>query len=141
MRHFSSYGPIDKDLYYYAPRKELIEKAYTQLMGTNPRKGGHYITVWAPRQCGKTWTMQQVLFRLRKDSRFDVVKINLEHLKEENNVGQIIDTITKEIGEELNKNFTDTTTKTQFQKIFKKVHWINPLFSSSTNSTPSATTP
>jgi len=42
MRQFSSYGPIDTDLYYYAPRKELIDKAVTQLTGEKPVKGGHY---------------------------------------------------------------------------------------------------
>ncbi|MDQ1353749.1 MAG: hypothetical protein QG657_4056, partial [Acidobacteriota bacterium] len=31
MRRFSSYGPVDPDLHYYAPRKELIDKAYAQL--------------------------------------------------------------------------------------------------------------
>jgi hypothetical protein len=73
---------VDTDVHYYAPREELIEKAYTQLMGNNPQKGGHYITVWAPRQCGKTWVMQQILVQLQKNPRFDVLKINLEHLKE-----------------------------------------------------------
>ncbi len=24
VRKFSSYGPVDKDIHYYAPRKELI---------------------------------------------------------------------------------------------------------------------
>ncbi len=57
MRRFSSYGPVDKRQHYYVPRKALIEKAYTQLMGHNPQRGGHYFTVWAPRQAGKTWIM------------------------------------------------------------------------------------
>ena len=50
MRRFHSYGSIDTEEHYYAPRQELIEKAYTQLIGYNPQKGGHYFTVWAPRQ-------------------------------------------------------------------------------------------
>lgn len=45
MRRFSSYGPINNKIHYYAPREELIERAYTQLMGENPAEGGHYITV------------------------------------------------------------------------------------------------
>jgi len=44
MRKFSSYGPIDTDEHYYAPRTELIKKATTQLIGNNLDKGGHYIT-------------------------------------------------------------------------------------------------
>jgi hypothetical protein len=65
MRRFSSYGPLDKEVHYYAPREELIEFAYNQLMGDNPRKGGHYITVWAPRQTGKTWIKknQEIFFK------------------------------------------------------------------------------
>jgi len=49
MRKFSSYGAVDKDLHFYVPREELIQKAYTQLVGETPeKKGGHYITVWPP---------------------------------------------------------------------------------------------
>jgi len=119
MRRFSSYGPVDTEEHYYAPRKELIEKAFIQLLGDNPGKSGHYITVWAPRQTGKTWTMQQILFRLRKDPRFIVLKINLEHLKYETNTDIILSNITREIGEGLNKSLPDVTSPVQFQEIFK----------------------
>jgi hypothetical protein len=127
MRRFSSYGPINNKLHYYAPRIELIDMAYTQLIGENFDEGGHYITVWAPRQCGKTWTMQQILFRLRKDPRFDVLKINLEHLKNETDADFIIANIAKEIGEELNKPFPVVTSQAQFQEIFKKTTLTKPL--------------
>jgi len=63
MRKFSSYGPIDIEEAYYAPRTELIQQTYDQLLGENPAKTGHYITVWAPRQTGKTWVTNQVLHR------------------------------------------------------------------------------
>ncbi len=127
MRRFSSYGPINTKVHYYSPRKKMIDKAYTQLMGSNPDEGGHYITVWAPRQTGKTWIMQQILFQLRKDERFDVLKINLEHLKDETNAGEIINTIAEEIGEGLGKTFTGITTQKKFQKIFKKGTLEKPL--------------
>ena len=61
---------IDTEENYYAPRKELIEKTYTQLTGYDPHKGGHYFTVWAPRQTGKTGIMQQM--SIKKDPRFHV---------------------------------------------------------------------
>jgi len=32
MRRFSSYGPINPKLHYYASREGLIDKAYTSLM-------------------------------------------------------------------------------------------------------------
>jgi len=127
MRRFNSYGPIDTDVHYYAPRKELIDGALTRLMGENPQKSGHYITVWAPRQTGKTWAMQEILFQLKKDPRFDVLKINLENLKNETDVGTIIGAICEEIGAGLNKTFTGINTQQQFQKIFNRDVLDKPL--------------
>jgi len=103
MRKFSSYGPVDTKLHYYVPREALIEQAYTQLVGSsaNLNKGGHYITVWAPRQRGKSWVMEQTLQRLRDDSRFDTVMLNLEDLKDETDVNQIVRFIAAEIIKEL----------------------------------------
>ncbi|MCP4147273.1 MAG: hypothetical protein GY757_05935 [bacterium] len=77
MRRFWSYGPVDTDEHYYADRQRLIEKIYTKLIGNNPLKNGNCITVWAPRQCGKSWLMIQVYQRLKKDPLFDVVPISL----------------------------------------------------------------
>jgi hypothetical protein len=127
MRRFSSYGPIDTDLYYYAPRKELIDNAVIQLAGENPVKSGHYITVWAPRQTGKTWVMQQVMLRLKKTPRVDVLKINLEHLKDEQEVGKIIEAIAKEIGEKLGKTFEGINNQRKFQDIFRKKILEKPM--------------
>jgi hypothetical protein len=127
MRRFNSYGPIDTDVHYYAPRKELIDGALTQLMGENPQKGGHYITVWAPRQTGKTWVMQEILFQLKKDPRFHTLKINLEILKRKKNVGDIIKIISREIGEGLGKTFNDIDDEDKFQGIFKNNVLDKPL--------------
>lgn len=92
MRRFSSYGPIDIRTEYYVPRAELIEQALLQVLGENPELSGHYITVWSPRQRGKTWIMQNVLWRLRepKYEQFDVLKINVEHLKQTDNVDRVV---------------------------------------------------
>ena len=70
MRRFWSYGPINPKLHYYAPRKELIERACTQLTGENFQKDGNYITVWAPRQGGKTWVMQEVIEKIKQTGTF-----------------------------------------------------------------------
>jgi predicted AAA+ superfamily ATPase len=102
-------------VHYCAPRKELIEKAYTQLIGENPSEGGHYITVWAPRQCGKTWIMQQILFRLKKEAQFDVLKINLEILKEVEDAAMVMGSIARAIGEGLGKNFTGIDTREKYE--------------------------
>jgi hypothetical protein len=63
MRRFHSYGPVDKDIHFCIPRTELVDRCMEQLVGY-PEKGGHYFTVWAPRQTGKTWLMQQVKKRI-----------------------------------------------------------------------------
>ena len=62
MRTFFSYGPVDCEEHFCVPRSEIIERCFMQLIG-NPEKGGHFFTIWSPRQCGKTWLM-----RHRRDS-------------------------------------------------------------------------
>jgi len=59
MRRFNSYGPVDCEESFCVARLELVNRTKEQLIG-NPEKGGHYFTVWAPRQTGKTWLMRRV---------------------------------------------------------------------------------
>ena len=59
MRRFHSYGPVDGKHHFCVQRKELVEQCLAQLVGI-PDEGGHYFTIWAPRQTGKTWLMRQV---------------------------------------------------------------------------------
>ncbi|MCP4220657.1 MAG: hypothetical protein GY765_38875 [bacterium] len=118
MRQFFSYGPVDTEQHYYVPREALVEQANSQLLGSNPKRGGHYFTVWAPRQAGKTWVMQQILHKLKKDSRFDVLKINLEILKDRKNPADIFAIIARKIGEELGIPITDIDNQDKFQDIF-----------------------
>ena len=127
MRRFSSYGPIDTDLHYYAPRTELIDHAVSQLLGERPEKGGHYITVWAPRQTGKSGTLKEALFRLREDKRFDVLKINLEVLKTEEDIGEIFDYIEEKMVWKLDKEYTGAVSQKQFENLFKKGKLDKPL--------------
>jgi hypothetical protein len=127
VRRFTSYGPINNKLHFYAPRKELINKAYKNLIGDEPSEGGHYFTVWSPRQCGKTWTMQQILLQLKKDPQFDVLKINLENLKDKKSAAEIINVIARKIGEGLDKTFDNINNQDSFQEIFKKDVLEKPL--------------
>ncbi|MCP4133388.1 MAG: AAA family ATPase, partial [bacterium] len=106
----------------------MIDNAYVQLVGENPEEGGHYMTVWAPRQTGKSWVMNEVLYRLDDDERFSVVKINLEHLKIENNINNILISVGTLILEELNKPIIKTDTPDKFANIFKKDFLDKPLF-------------
>ncbi|MCP4349611.1 MAG: hypothetical protein GY795_29370 [Desulfobacterales bacterium] len=65
MRRFHSYGPVDCEEHFCIPREELLNQCTEQLIG-KPGKGGHYFTIWAPRQTGKTWIMQQVKKEIEK---------------------------------------------------------------------------
>ena len=58
MRQFSSYGPVNEKCHFCVPRQELVENCVSQLTGASD-EGGHYFTIWAPRQTGKTWLMRQ----------------------------------------------------------------------------------
>ncbi|MCP5047989.1 MAG: hypothetical protein GY940_12505, partial [bacterium] len=127
MRRFSSYGPLNTKIHYYAPRKDLISKAYTRLVGENPDEGGHYITVWAPRQCGKSWLMIQIYQQLLKNPYFHVVPVSLERVKHETNVKEIIRIIAAKIGERLGKSFLNIDTQEKFQEIFRKDILEKPL--------------
>ena len=97
MRRFSSYGPINTKRHYYAPREKLIQQAYTQLVGEYPDEDGHYITVWAPRQCGKTWVMQEVVEKIGNTNQFEVGIISLQSAKKEQNEKKVLDIFIKKI--------------------------------------------
>ena len=66
MRRFHSYGLVDCEEHFCVPRTELVQDCLEQLIG-HPDKGGHYFTIWAPRQTGKTWLMRQVQTRLTRE--------------------------------------------------------------------------
>jgi len=65
MRTFFSYGPVDCRYHFCAERRQLIDRCFQQLIGA-PEEGGHFFTIWSPRQCGKTWLMRQVKKEIEK---------------------------------------------------------------------------
>ncbi len=60
MRHFCSYGPVDCKAHFCVQRQALINTGVQQLIGSNSVESGHYFTIWAPRQTGKTWLMRKI---------------------------------------------------------------------------------
>lgn len=66
MRRFHSYGPVDCEEHFCVPRTKLVQECLEHLVG-HPDKGGHYFTIWAPRQTGKTWLMRRVQTRLTRN--------------------------------------------------------------------------
>lgn len=126
MRKFTSYGPINRQENYYAPRTVLIEHAIAQLRGDGSVSGGHYITVWAPRQTGKTWIMQEVLVQLSQESMYDVVKLNLQSLIGED-IQSVIRLITQKLADELQKALPIPQIPMDLEKVFDRDTLTKPL--------------
>jgi predicted AAA+ superfamily ATPase len=114
MRKFSSYGPVSTKQHYYVPREELIERVRMQLLGENHDEGGHYITIWGPRQTGKTWALFQAFHRLRKDKHFDVISIGVEAMKMEEDIDE-------ESRKKYEADFDDEETKVKVEPIFMEI--------------------
>lgn len=130
MRKFSSYGPINTKLHYYVPRQELVDQAIAHLVGEVPSEGGHYITVWAPRQRGKSWILNQAVQQLRADpdyAGFDVLKLNLEHLKQERNTESIVQWLAQEMTEKLGLDGLIVQTLKDLATVFRKDRLKKPL--------------
>lgn len=127
MRRFSSYGPVNPKIHYYAPRKELIETGLTGLVGENPVEGGHYITVWAPRQCGKTWEMQEVVEKIRQSSEYHIGMFSLESLKEEKNVNEILAIFVEKMVETFKKEFPPIKKIRDIRSFFTKKYFQKPV--------------
>ncbi len=128
MRKFSSYGPVDPELHYYVPREELVDFAYQELLGENPDKGGHYITVWAPRQTGKTWNMQKVFFKLQQNTKFDVVILSLQFLYEVTDVNRVAQLIARKLVKKLNlENDITINMLDDFDRLFEREILTKPL--------------
>ncbi|MCP4109250.1 MAG: hypothetical protein GY749_27615 [Desulfobacteraceae bacterium] len=126
-KKFSSYGPVISKLHFHAPRKELINRAYTQLVGEVPEEGGHYITIWAPRQAGKTWVMQQVAQKIKKTGKFDMAILTMEFARDLQNPEQVIYVFLRELGNTLGREFPEIRSWEQLPDIFRNTCLEKPL--------------
>ena len=128
MRKFSSYGPIQTEYEYYAPRTELIQQTCNQLLGDQPDVAGHYITIWAPRQTGKTWVTNQVLHKLRAEQpNFDVVKLHLQDLGDQKSEVSVYQSIISDINQELDYTLPLPETQKEFVASFSHNFLPKPL--------------
>jgi len=82
MRQFSSYGPVDARHNFCVERTDLVDRCVNQLVG-EPDEGGHYFTIWAARQTGKTWLMRQALQEIPKryGDKFALLSFSLGGLR------------------------------------------------------------
>jgi hypothetical protein len=127
MRRFSSYGAPNKNTDYYVPREALISNSIKQLKGEELEDGGHYITVWAPRQTGKTWLMQEVVSSIEQDDQFDVVYLSLQFLYEENDADIVAQIFARELIKKLNlENLTINSLK-DLHSLFERGTLTKPL--------------
>jgi hypothetical protein len=127
MRRFSSYGPINTKLHYYAPREKLIDRAYTQLVGENPDEGGHYITVWAPRQTGKTWVMQEVVQKIKKMDEYEIAILSIGSVKKEKNEKEVISAFVEKLSEVFQKKFLSLKKIRHSPTLFTKKYFQKPV--------------
>ena len=127
MRKFSSYGPPSKTVNYYVPREALIADALAQLQGENPEEGGHYITVWAPRQTGKTSIMQEVYAQLHQENRFEVVILSLQYIYNVTDVNRVAQLIGRELKKQLGLEKPDIETLEDFYLLFERNILNKPL--------------
>ncbi len=127
MRSFSSYGLIDKDLHYYVPRNELLVKAHTYLTGENPAKGGHYITVWAPRQTGKSSLLRDIYWDLIKDENYITANVDIQDLRNMDRTVDCLNTLLEMINEQTGLQLPAVKTEVEFRKAFSARYLAKPF--------------
>lgn len=127
MRKFSSYGPLDNDLHYYAPRKALITQATNLLLGDDPSKGGHYLTVWAPRQSGKTWIMQQAVRQIQQRGDFEVLLTTMQFAHSVTTVAEALKVFVDSLCIRLDRDFPPITQMSELRTLFTERYFAKPL--------------
>lgn len=127
MRTFTSYGSPDTDLHYYAPRQDVIEKAYHLLLGDAPEKGGHYITVWAPGQTGKTWVMLEVLKKFLNNKTFDAAIITMQSAKEVKTDEGILELFVYNLKNWFDKPLPKIRSWQEIPQLFSKEYFSKPV--------------
>jgi hypothetical protein len=127
MRKFFSYGPPNTRLHYYAPREALIERAVNHLLGEEPEVGGHYITIWAPRQTGKTWVMQQVVSRVKAQQDFEVAITTMQSAKEAQTEEAALEVLVTNLRNHFERDFPDITAWRELSTLFTSSYFTKPV--------------
>lgn len=126
-RKFSSYGPINTQLHYYAPRTALIDAVYQQLLGETEFSSGHFITVWAPRQTGKTWVLQQVAQKIQAEGRYDVAITSMQSGKSVTTNQQALELFVDNLRHHLKPDLPFVSNWLEFRKLFAPQNLSKPL--------------
>ncbi len=127
MRKFSSYGIINKEANYFVPRSGLFQKAYIYLIGENPDSEGHYITVWGPRQSGKSSLLRDIYWKLEQDNRFSAVNISIQNLLGVKDSLTCMNSIADKINLVSGLELPRINNKSDFETLFTAHHLSKPL--------------
>jgi hypothetical protein len=113
-----------------------VEQCLEYLIG-HPEKGGHYFTIWAPRQTGKTWLMRKVVQEIpeRYGDRFAVCHISFEDLygmeytRKDGTEAMALPTALSDVLQLELPGKPVVRTWTDFRELFSKVNglWDRPL--------------
>ncbi|MEM7133015.1 MAG: AAA-like domain-containing protein [Chloroflexota bacterium] len=127
MRKFSSYGPIQTNRHYHAPRTSLVKSAQLELTGEYPDEGGHYITVWAPRQTGKSWVMLEVVQQLKKEDTFEVAMINFQSAKTLVDDKQVLKLFVRQLQDQFDLDFPLIDSWAELGSLFTSAYFSKPM--------------
>jgi len=75
MRYFNTSGPCDPQKHFTVLRKELLATGLERV------RHGRYLTIFAPRQSGKTTFFRLLLEELRREGQFTPIRLSFENLK------------------------------------------------------------
>jgi len=126
-RRFSSYGPVDTEINYFVPRTQLLERTILQLTGENQNKGGHFFTVWAPRQTGKSWLMWQTMYQLQAEGNYTVICMSVGILKDLTDNPEIFDGFKRLFETEQKKTYPDLKKWADLKIILTKQYFDKPF--------------
>ena len=66
------------------PARSLVNQCLNSLIGSDSdNESGHYFTIWAPRQTGKTWLTRQVVHEIkaRYPDQYEILSFSLGVLR------------------------------------------------------------
>ncbi len=127
MRKFSSYGPVNNKLHFFAPREYLIRQIRDQLIGDEDGESGHCITVWAPRQTGKSWIMREALAELRQSDNFEVCMISFQSAKTKKTDEDVLRFFVKRLRSYFSKELPDIASWEDIADLFTKTYFQKPV--------------
>ena len=104
-----------------------MNAAASQLTGETQDRGGHYVTVWAPRQCGKTWIMREVVEKISQKGEFDVAIISMQSAKTETSDEGVLDLFVTKLEEWFDRSLPKITVWKHLRRLFSEPNFEKPL--------------